>query len=317
MASGRPPMMTPAPRPVPSVSPTTSWQPRAAPKRHSASVAAAPSLTQRTGTPKRASRRSRIGKPSMPGTLPGRLRTPNVASTSPGAATPTPRSPSAPALGDGPVGVRRAAAARRPRRARCRCRARNGRLTSPSARRRRPWPACRRCRSPATSRSRRSPRRSGASPTPARGPRSVARSRSRRARDRHAARVAVPVASGRHRRGRPGRLAHRHRLRHGAHRGVGVVGGREAAAGHERVGGVAHDERAVGDAHDLAIGQVLPARVGSRRDGPRWAPRRARPRRRSAARRARPRASGGSRRRRAGSRARRSARTSHTSEASS
>ena len=39
---------------------------------------------------------------------------------------------------------------------------------------------------------------------------------------------------------------------------------REAAPGHQRVHRVAHDERAVGDAHDLAVGQVLPARVGAR-----------------------------------------------------
>ena len=35
---------------------------------------------------------------------------------------------------------------------------------------------------------------------------------------------------------------------------MGVVRGGEAAPGHQRVDGVADDERAVGDAHDRAVG---------------------------------------------------------------
>ena len=80
------------------------------------------------------------------------------------------------------------------------------------------------------------------------------------ARRRRVARGSRPAGDG-HRRRRAGRLAHRHALGHRPDRGVGVVGRAEAAPGDEHVGRVADDERPIGDADRLAVGQVLPGRV--------------------------------------------------------
>ena len=47
-----PSKMSPAPKPVPKVRNTMLWQPRPAPKRHSARAQASASFCRRQGTPK-------------------------------------------------------------------------------------------------------------------------------------------------------------------------------------------------------------------------------------------------------------------------